>query len=149
MGFRLTMTPRFRRRVPFAIFALLPVLVSACATTAQVDQAGAALAVAKSWQEALAAGDFGGALALVDENFSSPAWRTREDLRFYLEQARDRGYFKPATIISEPVKLTLTSEQVVVYPVGIRARAGLSVFRLTLAPRDAEWKIVSATLEFY
>ena len=143
------MIPTRQHCASFVVIALLSVLMSACASTAPSDPAAPALAVAKSWQDALVARDFGRALSLVATDFTSPAWRTREDLRFYFEQARDRDYFEPAAAAPEPQKATVTAEQVVIYPVGIRARAGVTVFRLTLALRDTEWKIVSADVEFY
>ncbi len=140
---------RLRTHLSRFLLIGLPILVSACATTTPSDPAGPAIAVAKSWQEALATRNFAQAFSLVAADFASPAWRTREDLRYYLVQARDRNYFDPAAIAAEPLTGAVEGDHVVVYPVSIRSRAGVAVFRLTLALRDAEWKIVSATVEFY
>ncbi len=128
----------------------LPLLLAACATTPDTsDPLAPAIAAAKSFQQALANQDFDAAYALIADDFTSTAWSTREDLRVHLVEARDRGHFAPATISPEPLVGTLNGDRVRIYPVGLRSRAGVAVFDLTLAVRGAEWKIVSATLEFY
>lgn len=144
---------RYRYRTFIAPIPLLPcfvLLLTACATTpAPTDSAAPAIAAANEFREALAREDFGAALALVADDFTSTQWRTREDLRVYLVQARDRGYYAPATLAVESPQGTVISDVVRVYPVGLRTRAGVAVFDLTCAERAGEWKVVSAALEFY
>jgi hypothetical protein len=147
------MTPGTHHRL-FAAAVCLPLLLTACATTPDAsDSTAPAVAAAKSFQLALANQNFDAAHALIADDFSSPAWRTREDFRVYLVQARDRGYFAPATLAGEQpqgtVSHTVIGDHVRVYPVGLRSRAGVAVFDLMLAPRDGEWKIVYAALEYY
>ncbi len=131
--------------------ALFSVLLTACATTTPTasDPIAPAVAAAQAFQQALANQNFDAALALVADDFTSTAWPTREDVRVYLVEARDRGFFSPATVAAEAPQGTLTGERVRVYPVGLRSRAGVAVFDLTLAPRGDQWKIVNASLEFY
>lgn len=129
---------------------VVAVLLSGCATTPTVsDPVAPAVTAAQSFQQALVKQDFGAALALVADDFASTAWSTREDFRVYLVEARDRGFFAPATVAAETPQGMLTGDRVRVYPVGIRSRAGVAVFDLTLALRGDQWKIVNATLEFY
>lgn len=134
----------------FATLVPLVLLLSACTTTPDpTDPAAPAIAAANEFRRALAREDFGAALALVADDFTSTQWRTREDLRVYLVQARDRGYYAPATLAAEPPQGTVIGNVVRAYPVSLRTRAGVAVFDLTLAERAGEWKIVSGMLEMY
>lgn len=143
------MIPRTHYGLLIAVCSF-PLLLTACATTPEAsDPLAPAIAAAKSFQQALADQNFDAAYALVADDFASTAWRTREDFRVHLVEARDRAHFAPATIAPEPLVGTANGDRVRVYPVGLRTRAGIAVFDLTLAPRGAEWKIVTATLEFY
>jgi len=135
---------------PIQLLLFCSLLLSACATTpTPTDPAAPAIIAANQFREALAREDFGAALALVADDFTSTQWRTREDLRVYLVQARDRGHYAPATLATDAPQGTVIGDIVRVYPVGLRTRAGIAVFDLTCAERAGDWKIVRAALEFY
>lgn len=143
------MIPKTHFGLPAVFLSLLPLLAGCATTPGTPDPIAPAIATAKSFQQALADQDFDAVYALIADEFTSAAWPTREDLRVHLVEARDRGHFAPATISPEPLVGMVKGDRVRVYPVGLRSRAGVAVFDLTLAPRGAEWKIISATLEFY
>jgi hypothetical protein len=133
------------------IAAILAAACAGCATTSSLpgDATAPAIAVARSFQGALASRDFARAMSLVSADFTSAAWPRAADLQIYFDQARERAYFDPATVAPEPLNATRDGGTVQVYPVGVRARAGVTVFKLALAPRSGEWKIVGASVEFY
>ncbi len=124
--------------------------LAGCTTTPGQDgPADAALAVAEAWQTALADRDFDAALRLVADDFYSERWPEKADLAYYFRQADQRDYFADAKIPNEEMKAQLDGDEAVVYPVPIRAKLGVAVYRLDLERRENGWTVVSAVQELY
>lgn len=91
----------------------------------------------------LAAKDLEGAMAAVSPEFTHHEYSTKEDLKFFLDQAILMGYLDDIKIISTDAEVKIDGDKAVIYPIDIEGAFGSVTLELVIEKKDGKWMLTT------
>jgi len=126
---------------PMAGTAACPMAAQPCAAAA--DPEAAIMEQVMVFLNKLAAKDLDGALAAVAEDFEHYDFRTKADLRAFLDDAIAAGYLDDIEIQTEDTEVKIDGDKAVVYPIDIVGMFGTVTLELVGEMRDSQYMLTT------
>ena len=126
---------------PLAGTPACPMAAQPCA--AAVDPETAIMERVMVFLNKLAAKDLDGSMAAVADDFEHYDFRTKDDLRAFLDDAIATGYLDDIEIQTEDTEVEIDGDEAVVYPVDIVGMFGTVTLELVGEMRDGEYMLTT------
>jgi ketosteroid isomerase-like protein len=120
-----------------------PMAAQAAAAAPAVDPATAIMERVMVFLNKLAAKDLDGAMAAVADDFEHYDFKTKADLRAFLDDAIATGYLDDIEIQTEDAEVKIDGDKAVVYPVDIVGMFGTVTLELVGEMRDGQYMLTT------
>lgn len=101
------------------------------------------LNLAKEFLGKVAAKDLDGAMAGVSENFEHYEYGKKEELKSFLEEAKQSGFLDDLKVITDDTEVKIEGDKAVLYPIDVEGFFGSFTLELTCQKEGDKWLVTT------